>query len=180
MHWDFTLKEMMWLATDFQAERKRQMSLAKKIAAGIRQYHKTRESRRVRELAEAELKRRRLAGRIGREVRGWWSKIERVIAYKQKCSADEERRKAMNRQLVTLVKQTEKYTESLIKLPAEEMEDESSVGGGNGSNEEGSTKPSSFKCLKLDFSLRRFHMCSETKGLTILKVPTQKLGSPQK
>ncbi|CAB9516050.1 PHOTOPERIOD-INDEPENDENT EARLY FLOWERING 1 [Seminavis robusta] len=124
VHWDFTMKEMMWLATDFQGERKRQMSLAKKIAAAVRQYHKTRETRRLRELAEAELKRRRLAGRIGREVRGWWTKIERVIAYKQKCSADEERRKAMNKQLVTLVKQTEKYTESLIHLPDQEEEED--------------------------------------------------------
>jgi hypothetical protein len=132
VHWDFVLKEMMWLATDFQAERKRQISMAKKIATGVKQYHKTRESRRLRELAEAELKRRRLAGKIGREVRGWWTKIERVIAYKQKLSADEERRKAMNKQLVTLVKQTERYTESLIKLPDEEIR------GGSSSSEEDS------------------------------------------
>ena len=117
VHWDFTMKEMMWLATDFQAERKRQMSLAKKLASAVHQYHKTRESRRQRGLAEAELKRRRLAAKLGRDVKGWWTKIERVIAYKQKCSADEERRQAMNKQLVTLVKQTEKYTESLIRLP---------------------------------------------------------------
>ena len=118
VHWDFTMKEMMWLATDFQGERKRQISLAKKLASAVKQYHKTRESRRQRALAEAELKRRRLAAKLGRDVKGWWTKIERVIAYKQKCSADEERQQAMNKQLVTLVKQTEKYTESLIKMPA--------------------------------------------------------------
>ena len=118
-HWDFVLKEMMWLGTDFQAERKRQVSLAKKLAAGIRQYHKTKESRRLRELAEAELKRRRLAGRISRELRGWWTKIERVVAYKQKLSADEERKKAMNKQLVALVKQTERYSESLMRQQGE-------------------------------------------------------------
>jgi hypothetical protein len=113
-HWDFVMKEMMWLGADFQAERKRQTSLAKKLAGAIRQHHKTKESRRLRELAEAELKRRRLAGRISRELRGWWTKIERVVAYKQKLSADEERKKAMNKQLVALVKQTERYSESLM------------------------------------------------------------------
>lgn len=51
----------------------------------------------VRELAEAELKRRRLAARIGREAKGWWTKIKRVITYKQKLSADGERHKAMNK-----------------------------------------------------------------------------------
>ncbi len=31
-HWDFVMKEMMWLGADFQGERKRQVSLAKKMA----------------------------------------------------------------------------------------------------------------------------------------------------
>ena len=74
----------MWLAADFGAERKRQVTLGKKLAAGIRQFHKTKDTRHVRELAEAELKRRRLAGKIGRECKAWWTKIERVVAYKQK------------------------------------------------------------------------------------------------
>ena len=112
-HWDYMLKEMMWLAADFASERKRQLATGKKVAAAIKQFHKTKETRRIRELAEAELKRRRLAGKIGRDVRGWWNKIERVIAYKQKVEGDVERRKAMNKQLVALVRQTEKYGESL-------------------------------------------------------------------
>lgn len=32
-HWDFVMKEMMWLGADFQGERKRQNSLAKKLAS---------------------------------------------------------------------------------------------------------------------------------------------------
>jgi hypothetical protein len=31
-HWDFVMKEMMWLGADFQGERKRQHGLAKKLA----------------------------------------------------------------------------------------------------------------------------------------------------
>ena len=62
----------------------------------------------------AELKRRKVAAKLGREVlKGWWSKIEKVITYKQKLHADQERQLAMNKQLVVLVQQTEKYTESL-------------------------------------------------------------------
>lgn len=114
-HWDFLMKEMMWLGADFLAERKRQHALAKKQANAVNQFHKTKETRRLRLLAEAELKRRRLSAKIGREVRGWWTKIERVIAYKQKLSADKERRKAMNKQLVELVRLTERYGEKLVK-----------------------------------------------------------------
>lgn len=103
----------MWLGADFQAERKRQISLAKKCASSVRQFHKTKEARRLRELTQAEFKRRKLAARIGREVKGWWSKLDKVIAFRQKMQADEERKKAMNKQLIVLVQQTEKYTESL-------------------------------------------------------------------
>lgn len=127
-HWDFVMKEMMWLGVDFSAERKRQLSLAKKLAGGIRQYHKTKESRKLKELQEAELKRRKLAARLAREVcRGWWTKVERVVTYKQKLHADDQRQKAMNKQLVALVKQTERYSESLsrVKDYSEEDDDES-------------------------------------------------------
>ena len=112
-HWDFLMKEMMWLGADFMGERKRQHALAKKQANGIKQFHKSKETRRIRLLADAELKRRRLSAKIGREVRSWWTKVERVIAYKQKLSADKERRKAMNKQLVELVRLTERYGEKV-------------------------------------------------------------------
>lgn len=32
IHWDFVMKEMMWLGADFQGERKRQHGLAKKLS----------------------------------------------------------------------------------------------------------------------------------------------------
>lgn len=32
-HWDFVMKEMMWLGADFQGERKRQVALARKMAS---------------------------------------------------------------------------------------------------------------------------------------------------
>jgi len=115
VHWDFVLKEMKWLACDFQSERKKQTSLAKKQAASIKQYHDTKEKRKLRAFAEMELKKRRLASKLARDVvKGWWNaKIERVIAYKQKVDADLIRKRGMDRHLVFLVKQTERYTDLL-------------------------------------------------------------------
>jgi hypothetical protein len=75
------------------------------------------------------MKRRKLAAKIGRDVRGWWTKIEKVISYKQKTLADEERQAAMNKQLVVLVQQTEKYTESLTQNAISEEDDEGSSDG---------------------------------------------------
>eukprot|EP00934_Nitzschia_sp_Nitz4_P002540 Nitzschia sp. Nitz4//scaffold91_size79674//8876//15610//NITZ4_005356-RA/size79674-processed-gene-0.29-mRNA-1//1//CDS//3329560067//2530//frame0 len=134
-HWDFVMKEMMWLGADFQGERKRQVSSAKRLASSVKQFHKTKETRRLRELHQAEMKRRKLAAKLSRDVKGWWSKIEKVIAYKQKIQADEERKVAMNKQLVVLVQQTEKYTESLANHAAvsetdgDDDDDESEMGG---------------------------------------------------
>ncbi|CAJ1958026.1 unnamed protein product [Cylindrotheca closterium] len=112
-HWDFVMKEMMWLGDDFQGERKRQLSLAKKCASSVKQYHKTKETRRLKELQNAASKQRRMGAKIGRDVKSWWSKIERVISYKQKLKADEQRERAMNTQLILLVQQTERYSASL-------------------------------------------------------------------
>lgn len=112
VHWDFVMKEMQWLSADFQSERKRQMSLAKKLAMSIGQFHASKEKRRLRLHAEMELKRRRLASRMARDVvKGWWNaKIERVIAYKQKVDADLHRKRGMDKHLLFLVRQTERYT----------------------------------------------------------------------
>ena len=114
-HWDFVMKEMQWLSVDFQGERKRQTSLAKKQAGSIKLYHSTKEKRRIRAFAEMEHKKRRLASKLARDVvKGWWhTKIERVIAYKQKVDADLIRKRGMDRHLVNLVKQTERYTDLL-------------------------------------------------------------------
>ena len=90
----------------------------------MKQFHKTKEARRLRELHQAEMKRRKLAAKIGRDVRGWWTKIEKLISYKQKILADEERQAAMNKQLVVLVQQTEKYTESLTQNAITEEDDD--------------------------------------------------------
>jgi hypothetical protein len=114
-HWDFLMKEMMWLATDFQAERKRHGSSRRKLCNGIRLGHTSKAARQAREISDAVVKRKKLAARLGREVKGWWTKIERVVSYKQKLSAEKERQAAMNKQLVALVKQTERYSESLAR-----------------------------------------------------------------
>jgi len=109
------MKELAWLATDFQSERKRQTSLARKQALSVKQYHSTKEKRALRKIAELELKKRRLASKMARDVvKGWWEKkIERVIAYKQKVDADLVKKRGMDRHLVFLVQQTERYTELL-------------------------------------------------------------------
>ena len=46
-------------------------------------------------------------------MRGFWLKINKIVTYKQKVDVDAVRRKGMDKQLVFLVQQTEKYSSSL-------------------------------------------------------------------
>lgn len=56
---------------------------------------------------------RRLAARIGRDVKKFWTKIDKIISYKVKLQADEMRKAAMDRHLKNLVDQTERYASAL-------------------------------------------------------------------
>ena len=134
-HYDFLLKEMQWLAADFQSERKKHGTYRRRVTNSIKQYHKSKEARRSRDLLDAQNKRRKLAAKVGREVKGWWKKIERVVSYKQKLSADRERQNAMNKQLVTLVKQTEKYSEAMTIGQEEENNSSSSSSSSSSDND---------------------------------------------
>ena len=60
------------------------------------------------------------ARKLGRMVeKGFWGKVERVVGVLQKVESEEGRRGDMDRHLVNLVRQTEKYGESLVKKAGE-------------------------------------------------------------
>ncbi|CAM9954640.1 unnamed protein product, partial [Ascophyllum nodosum] len=116
-HWDFLLKEMMWMADDFQQERKRHMSSRRKQAKSVVQHFLGHEARMAKKAKEEQLALRKGASKVAREVRGFWAKLNKVIAYKQRLDADESRKKAMDKHLVFLVKQTERYSSMVVEIP---------------------------------------------------------------
>ena len=117
IQWDFLLAEMKWLSADFQSERKRHTQLARKQSSSMKQFIKTKEKRKMQKLIQMELKRRKLSNKIARDViKGWWdNKINRIIAYKQKVDAELIKKRSMDRHLIQLVKQTERYSDLLIR-----------------------------------------------------------------
>lgn len=82
-----------WLANDFQKERQRHIGNAKKISKAIEQYHKTKEVKKAKKLKDEVQSVKRIAGRLSREVRKFWLKINKVVAFKQKSESDEIRQK---------------------------------------------------------------------------------------
>ena len=82
VHWDYVLKELMWLSADLASERKRQISQAKRLSSAVMSYHNTR--RLQKELAELELRKRKIASKISKIVmKQFWVKVECLITYKQ-------------------------------------------------------------------------------------------------
>ena len=115
VHWDYLLKEMLWLSTDFASERKRQLSMARRLSNSAVRYVRDSERRRHKLLRDEEARLRRHAAKMSRNVvRGWWSgRVDRVIAYAQRMEAEDCRKRAMDRRLIHLVKQTERYANKL-------------------------------------------------------------------
>lgn len=56
---------------------------------------------------------RRVASNIAKEVRAFWSSVEKVVQYKQQSRLEEKRKKALDLQLDFIVGQTEKYSDLL-------------------------------------------------------------------
>jgi SNF2 family DNA or RNA helicase len=114
-HWDYVLKELQWLATDFTAERLRHVNASRKLGRQVVAHRAQADHRRQRALVDAHTAQRLKTARIARSVHTWWHKLERVLAYQQKQSLQAQRNRAMNQQLVTLVRQTERYTAMLAQ-----------------------------------------------------------------
>jgi len=154
-YFDFLLKEMMWLSEDFSAERNRHKMSARKLSNAIKLYHSNKDLRQNRLESSILFKKKSLAKKLSRSVTSFWSKIERVITYKQKVLADESRRKDMDKHLVFLVKQTEKYGEKLVRGQVEGEDDKgieevlASEEWGNKGDKRKNTKRINYSRLKI-------------------------------
>ena len=121
-HWDYLLEEMTWLATDFAQERKWKRAAAKKCARMIMKYHADKESQ-VEKAEKENLQRlKKIASTISKEVRQFWSSVEKLVEYKINTKLEEKRKKALDIHLNFIVDQTEKYSswlaEGLNKNPS--------------------------------------------------------------
>jgi SNF2-related domain/HSA len=145
LHWRSLLKEMVWMAEDFQKERVRNKSALRKLSKSLGMYFRNSEARAARKEREEMANTRRTASKVAREVRQFWGKLNRIVAFKQKLEADELRRKAMDKHLVFLVKQTERYTTMLASQMHEGgvLASEVELFGGAGSSAAGAGAASS-------------------------------------
>ncbi len=77
-HWDFLLEEAVWLATDFRQERKWKVALAKKTAMMVMKWHAQRVASSQRNMKAEQVKVRKVASMMAREIKKFWAQLEKV------------------------------------------------------------------------------------------------------
>ncbi|XP_014224907.1 helicase domino isoform X1 [Trichogramma pretiosum] len=119
-HWDYLLEEMVWLSADFAQERKWKKSAAKKCARMVQKYFQEKAIQAQKAEKLEELKMKRLASFVAKEIKTFWANVEKLVEYKQQTRLEEKRKKALDQHLNFIVDQTEKYsswlTEGLNKV----------------------------------------------------------------
>ena len=121
-HWDYLLEEMAWLSNDFYQERKWKRAAAKRCARMVMKYHADKESQAEKAEKENLMRLKKIASSISKEVRQFWSSVEKLVEYKINTKLEEKRKKALDIHLNFIVDQTEKYSswlaEGLNKNPS--------------------------------------------------------------
>ncbi|XP_016392607.1 helicase SRCAP-like [Sinocyclocheilus rhinocerous] len=113
VHWDYLCEEMQWLSADFAQERRWKRGVARKVVRMVMRHHEELRQKEERAKREEQTKLRRVASSIAKEVRSFWSSVEKVVQYKQQSRLEEKRKKALDLQLDFIVGQTERYSDML-------------------------------------------------------------------
>ncbi|KAG8431409.1 hypothetical protein GDO86_018871 [Hymenochirus boettgeri] len=111
--WDYLCEEMQWLSADFCQERRWKRGVARKVVRMVARHHEELKQKEERARREEQTKLRRIATTIAKEVRQFWSNVEKVVQFKQQSRLEERRKKALDLQLDFIVGQTEKYSDLL-------------------------------------------------------------------
>ncbi|XP_050451376.1 helicase domino isoform X5 [Cataglyphis hispanica] len=109
-HWDYLLEEMVWLAADFAQERKWKKAAAKKCARMVQKYFQEKAIQAQKAEKSQELRLKKIASFVAKEIKTFWTNVEKLVEYKQQTRLEEKRKKALDQHLNFIVGQTEKYS----------------------------------------------------------------------
>nr|DBA18849.1 TPA: hypothetical protein GDO54_014745 [Pyxicephalus adspersus] len=150
VHWDYLCEEMQWLSADFAQERRWKRGVARKVVRMVVRHHEELKQKEERARREEQAKLRRIATSIAKEVRQFWSNVEKVVQFKQQSRLEAKRKKALDLQLDFIVGQTEKYSDLLSQSLNETIPMSKTSSSCVGSSQGGSlrTSPTPSVCQK--------------------------------
>ncbi|CAB3234827.1 unnamed protein product [Arctia plantaginis] len=112
-HWDYLLEEMAWLAQDFAHERKWKKQAAKKCARAVQKYFQDKAAAAQKAEKAQELQLKKIAAFAAREIRTFWSNVEKLVEWKRVRRVERARKEALDEQLSYIVDKTERYSRQL-------------------------------------------------------------------
>ncbi|CAF4842906.1 unnamed protein product [Pieris macdunnoughi] len=112
-HWDYLLEEMAWLAQDFAHERKWKKQAAKKCARAVQKYFQDKAVAAQKAEKAQELQLRKIAAFAAKEIRTFWTNVEKVVEWKRSVRVERARKQALDEQLSYIVDRTERYSRQL-------------------------------------------------------------------
>ncbi|XP_070583937.1 helicase SRCAP isoform X1 [Erythrolamprus reginae] len=141
VHWDYLCEEMQWLSADFTQERRWKRGVARKVVRMVIRHHEEQKQKEERAKREEQAKLRRIASSIAKEVKQFWSNVEKVVQFKQQSRLEEKRKKALDLQLDFIVGQTEKYSDLLSQSLNETLPVPSKTSGSHAGSTASSPAP---------------------------------------
>ncbi|XP_045445858.1 helicase domino [Melitaea cinxia] len=112
-HWDYLLEEMAWLAQDFAHERKWKKQAAKKCARAVQKYFQDKAAAAQKAEKAQELQLKKIAAFAAKEIRMFWSNVEKLVEWKRVRRVERARKEALDEQLSYIVDRTERYSRQL-------------------------------------------------------------------
>ncbi|KAL0841655.1 hypothetical protein ABMA28_013933 [Loxostege sticticalis] len=112
-HWDYLLEEMAWLAQDFAHERKWKKQAAKKCARAVQKYFQDKALAAQKAEKAQELQLKKIAAFAAKEIRTFWSNVEKIVEWKRVRRVERARKEALDEQLSYIVDRTERYSRQL-------------------------------------------------------------------
>ncbi|KAJ8723044.1 hypothetical protein PYW07_004224 [Mythimna separata] len=122
-HWDYLLEEMAWLAQDFAHERKWKKQAAKKCARAVQKYFQDKALAAQKAEKAQELQLKKIAAFAAKEIRTFWSNVEKLVEWKRVRRVERARKEALDEQLSYIVDKTERYSRQLaanLHAPADD------------------------------------------------------------
>jgi E1A-binding protein p400 len=100
---DYLLREMEWMASDFDRERRLKVNLCRKIAKSTHAHCQRKAAEFTRSVQETERKRRRLAGHVSKLVSNYWAVVEKFSNHFRRQKLEEKLHESRQKKLDKLV-----------------------------------------------------------------------------
>jgi len=113
IQWDYLMDEMVWLAKEFQKERRWKQTQSRKFSRLIARSKLHIESRKEKRAMQDKQAVRKKAAHLSQMVMQWWSKVERIVIHKRQYEIEKIEKERLDHRLDSLVAKTERCSKKL-------------------------------------------------------------------